>query len=45
MQPAAICVDRIKVHAKDRSGLIFFVEFFRDVKGTKGHANDDMIST
>ena len=44
MQPAAIYVDRIKVYAKDRSGLLFFVGFFRDMKGTKGHAKDDMIS-
>jgi len=45
MQPAAIYVDRIKVYAKDRIGLRFFLrEFFRDMKGTKGHAKDDMIS-
>ena len=45
MQPAAIYVDRIKVYAKDRIGLLFFcVGFFRDMKGTKGHAKDDMTS-
>ena len=44
MQPATIYVDRVKVYAKDRSGLLFLWEFFRDMKGTKGHAKDDMIS-
>ena len=45
MQPAAIYVDRIKVYAKDRIGLLFFLwEFFSDMKGTKGQENDDMIS-
>ena len=45
MQPAAIYVDRIKVYAKDRIDLLFFLWiFFSDMKGTKGHANDDMIS-
>jgi hypothetical protein len=36
-------VDRIKVYAKDRISLLFFFRIFR-VKGTKGHAKDDMIS-
>ena len=45
MQPAAIYVGRIKVYTKDRIGLLFFLwEFFRDIKGTKGHAKDDIIS-
>ena len=45
MQLAAIYLDRVKVYAKDRIGLLFFLwEFFRDIKGTKGHAKDDMIS-
>ena len=45
MQPVALYVDRIKVYAKDRIGLLFFLwEFFSDMKGTKGHAKDDMIS-
>ena len=45
MQPAAIYVDRIKVYAKDIIDLLFFCgNFFRDMKGTKGHPKDDMIS-
>ena len=45
MQPTDIYVNRIKVYAKNRSGLLFFLwEFFRDMKDTKGHAKDDMIS-
>ena len=44
MQPAAIYIDRIKVYAKDRIGLLFLWGFSDIWKGTKGYANDDMIS-
>ena len=38
-------LDRIKVYAKDRIGLLFCVWGFSDVwKGTKGNAKDGMIS-
>ena len=44
MQPATIYVDRVKVYAKDRIGLIFLWGFSDIWKGTKGHAKDNMIS-
>ena len=44
MQLAAIYVDRVKVYAKDRIGLLFLWGFSDIWKGTKGHAKYDMLS-